>query len=162
MFLILSVLMVLFIGCNKDDDNDDVADITTFLELYVGTTWKLDDAGGVPADAEVPAYARFVSNENKIFEGWYQIPSEPDCYYYYYYDGINIENDVLKIVENSDDKLIVELSYGTTETETFTFTIQGDILKVNYVYEETGEPDEVDSLSFNKTTDNVDDLTLCP
>ena len=157
MFVILSVLMVSFNGCNNDDDN---ADITAFLESYVGTTWKLDDAGGVPAEADVPTYARFVNNENKIFESWYQIASEPVCYDYY--DGINIEDGVLRLVENSGNKLIIEISYANSETETFTFTIEGDILKINYVYEETGEPNEVNTLFFNKTTDNVDDLTVCP
>ncbi len=157
MFLILSVLMVSFNGCSNDDDNTD---LTAFLESYAGSIWKLDDSGVVPAEADVPTYARFVNNESKIFESWYEILSEPVCYDYS--DGINIEDGVLRLVENSGNKLIIEISYGTTETETFTFTIEGDILKINYVYEETGEPNEANTLFFNKTTDNVDDLTICP
>ncbi len=155
MFLILSVLMVSFHGCSSDDDNGS---ITAFLEKYAGTTWKVADTGGA-SDAGSPTYARFVNDATKIFESWYEIPAEPVCYDYS--DGVDIEDGSLTLVENSANTVIIEIDYGNNETETFTFTIQGDVLNISYVYKEPGEPDEVISLVFNKTTDNVDDLALC-
>jgi len=157
MILILSVLMISFNGCSKDDD--DPVNSMTYLELHVGTKWALDDDGGVPAEALVPSYFRFVNNETKVLEGWYETPSEPNCYSYN--DGINIQNGVLQITENSEQKLILKITYGSNESETFTCTIQGDILKIVYVYEEVGSSNEEYTMLFDKTKVNVDGLTLC-
>ncbi len=159
-FLILSVLLVSFNGCDKDDDNDDIDDINNFLELYVGTTWKLDDAGGVPDEEGVPTYFRVIIDSNKILESWYQVTLEPECYSYN--DRINVDGGVISILENSQNKIVIRIAYGNNESETFTCTIQGDIFKIVYVYEEVGFPDEQYTMFFNKTTVDVDSLTLCP
>jgi len=156
-FLMLLVMIVSFNGCCDEDDETPVT--KTFLELYSGTTWILSDDGGVPDDAEVPRYARLLNDKSKIFDGWYQTSNEPDCYYYY---NVSTLEGTLQIIDNSDDKLIFKMSYGTTESETFTFTIEGDTLKVISKYEEVGSAAEEYTIYFKKTAVNVDELTLCP
>ena len=154
----LVIFMASFSSCSDDDDDSNNAQ--TYLELYEGTTWSLDDAGEIPDAEGIPAYFRFVNDANKILEGWYQIPNEPDCYYYN--DGINVDNGVITITENTENKLVIKITYGSTETETFTCTIVGDLLKIVYVYEEDGEAPEGYTIYFSKTTVNVDELPLCP
>ncbi len=106
-FLITLVLMVSFNSCNKDDD--DFSDDQTFLELYAGTTWVLNNDGGVPADAEVPTYFRFINNTNEVLEGWYQVTIDPECYYYA--EGINIDNGAMTLMENSENIIIIKINY---------------------------------------------------
>ncbi len=153
MLLILSVIMVSFNSCDKDDDNDDGI---TFLESYEGTKWALEDDGGIPEDHNVPDYFRVVNDSNKIIEGWYL---GPECYYFI--EGFAVVGDQ-KITENSENKLVVKITYSADDTDTFTCTIQGDILKVVNVYKDAGWPDEVYNIFYNKTTVDVDSLPICP
>ncbi len=155
----LIIFMTSFSGCSDDDDDNDIAQ--TYLELYEGSTWELDDTGGVPDVESIPAYFRFVNNANIILEGWYdELADELDCYYYI--NGINVDSGDMSVTENSENKLVIKITYGSTETETFTCTVQGDILTIAYLYEEDGEEPEGYSINFNKTTVDVDALPLCP
>ncbi len=154
--LILSVLVISFNGCSNDDDNS--VDSNAFLELYTGTTWALNNDGGVPVDADVPAYFRFVSDASKVLEGWYQDSNEAECYFHI--KGINLGNGAMKLLENSENKLVIKITYPD-ETETYTCTVQGDTVKIVMVYEEVGFPAETFTLYFDKTTVNVDALPIC-
>lgn len=156
----LVIFMASFSGCS-DDDDDDNDNAQTYLELYEGSTWELDDVGGVPDLESIPAYFRLVNNVNIILEGWYDvIEDELDCYYYV--NGINVDGGNMSLTENSETKLVIKITFGATETETFTCTVQGDVLSIAYLYEEDGEDPETYTIHFNKTNVNVDELPLCP
>ncbi len=155
----LLIFMASFSGCS--DDDDDINNAQTYLELYEGSTWELDDSGGVPDLESIPDYFRLVNNANKILEGWKDVlADELDCYYYI--NGINVDGGNMSVTENSETKLVIKITYGSTETETFTCTAQGDILTIVYLYEEDGEDPETHTIKYNKTTVDVDALPLCP
>ncbi len=154
--LILLVMAVCFNSCSDDDDDSPTS--KTFLETYAGTTWILNDEGGIPADADVPSYARFINDKTKIFEGWYKLSNEA-CYYY---NNATAFGGTLQIMVNTEAKLNIKIAYGNTESETLTYTVQGDTLTVVYKYEEAGFPAEEFTLYFKKTTVNLDELPLCP
>lgn len=156
----LSTLLVFTISFNScSDDDDDPVISETFLEKYVGSIWILTDDGGVPDEADVPTYFRFINDANKILEGWYLDFVEAECYYHI--EGINIDSGNMTLQENSQTKLVIQIVYSD-ETETYTCTIQGDTLKIVMVYEEVGWPSETATLYFDKTTADVDALPLCP
>lgn len=158
----LSTLLVFTISFNScsDDDDDNSSDARAFLELYEGTTWELNDDGGVVEFEEVPAYFRFVNDATNVIDGWYRVSNNEEfCYYNIL--GINLDNGDMTLVGKSENKIVIKITY-TDETETYTVTIQGDILTIVMVYKEEGWPAETYTLYFDKTTVNVDALPLCP
>lgn len=153
------ILMATLSGCCCDEDDNN--NTKTYLELYEGTTWVIDDTGGVPDLESLPDYFRMLNNEDKILEGWKatRYDNEYDCYIYL--DGINVEGGNMTVTENSENKLIIKITYGSTETETFTCTVQNDILTIVYLYEEDGQSPETNTITYNKTDVDVDSLTIC-
>ena len=132
LFTILLGLIVSFNGCSDDDDEPQ-----TFLEKYDGTIWSL---------CGKDIYIRFNDNMNKFIEEW---DGDVDCYYY-----SNWDTEFIEFIKNSKDRLVIKIT-EEGESETITFTVQGDVLKgvVN---------DNLDELSyFNKTSVNVDGFEIC-
>ncbi len=132
LFILLS-LTVSFHGCSDEDDEPQ-----TFLETYDGTKWTFP--GG-------DIYIRFIDDTSILLEEWYL---NGDCYEY---DTMDYE--FIEFVENSTDTLIIKIT-DDGESETLTFTVQGEILKVVISYD--GEDDTV---YFEKSTINVDEFEIC-
>jgi len=134
-FSIILSLIVSFNGCS--DDEDDIIQ-QTWLEKYDGTKWE--DGDGL--------YWRIIDNTNTIIESWYH---DGPCYAYYISDG----NVIFEIIENSTNKLVFHV-IEDGNTQTVTLRVNGDTLTVLFEYN-----DKSDSISFKKTTVDVDDFTLC-
>lgn len=154
--LIYILLITPFIiSCSKDDNDLKL----TFLEKYKETVWTLNEY-------ESESYIRFINNINQPFESWLNLT---DCYYYEletlnYGDGSPLPHE---ITENSGDML--EISYYSYwdgnvyhEVEKYTLTVTGNSLKIERRFYEDGDLQNVDEPVFlKKTTDDVDNLTLC-
>ncbi|MEN8125772.1 MAG: hypothetical protein ABFR32_11655 [Bacteroidota bacterium] len=132
LFIVLG-LTLSFNACSSDDDEPQ-----TFLEKYDGTIWTFSGED---------IYIRIIDNESIILEEWYL---DNDCYEH---DTLNYE--VLEIIENSTDKLIIKIT-DDGETETFTFTIEGEVLTVVIT-----EVDGFETVSLIKTSVNVDEFEIC-
>lgn len=132
LFIVLG-LTLSFNACSSDDDEPQ-----TFLEKYDGTIWTFSGED---------IYIRIIDNESIILEEWYL---DNDCYEH---DTLNYE--VLEIIENSTDKLVIKIT-DDGETETFTFTIEGEVLTVVIT-----EVDGFETVSLIKTSVNVDEFEIC-
>ena len=133
---VLIGLVVSFSNCTSDDDADIQS--KTWLEIYDGTKWE--DGDGL--------YWRIIDNTNTILESWYH---DGPCYWYSIPNG----NVNLEIIENSTSKLVLHV-IEDGNTETVILRVNGDTLTVLFEYN-----GESDTLSFKKTTVDVDDFTLC-
>lgn len=132
LFIVLG-LTLSFNACSSDDDGPQ-----TFLEKYDGTIWTFSGED---------IYIRIIDNESIILEEWYL---DNDCYEH---DTLNYE--VLEIIENSTDKLVIKIT-DDGETETFTFTIEGEVLTVVIT-----EVDGFETVTLIKTSVNVDEFEIC-
>ena len=145
-FFYLFVLLGLIIslnGCSSDDETTK-----TFLEKYDGTSWL------VPISEET-VYIRINDDLIKFIEEWEYYESN-DCYEY---EDHFFEEGTFEVIENSENKLIVEYNYEG-DTETLTLTVQGDTLKVVVDYSFDGETGQ-EILFLTKSSINVDDLVIC-
>ena len=137
-------------SCSKDDNTSPIS--KPFLELYTGTTWVRDHGKDT-------TYIRFINNESKLLEKWIFHFDEPDCYYFT--DDV-YGNEILQIIENTEDKLIFKVTYHDAASKTITITMQGEILKILDIFKEVGEDDQERIFYYTKTSINVDGFTLCP
>ena len=137
-FLYLFVLIGLvlsFSNCTSDDDGDIQS--KTWLEIYDGTKWE--DGDGL--------YWRIIDNTNIILESWYH---DGPCYWHSRSD----DNFIIKIIENSANKLVIQIIEDNITT--MTLSVNGDTLTV--LFESNGKSE---TMSFKKTTVDVDDFILC-
>lgn len=141
--LILLGLIISLNSCNTDDETSN-----TFLKKYDGTSWI------VPIGEET-IYIRINDDLNTFIEEWEYRDSD-DCYEY---EDHFFEEGTYEIIENSENKLIIEYNYEG-ETETLTLTVQGDVLKVVVDYSFEGETGQ-EIIFLTKSSVNVDDLVVC-
>jgi len=132
---VLIGLILSFTNCTSDDDGDIPS--KTWLEIYDGTKWE--DGNDL--------YWRIIDDTNTILESWYQ---DGPCYIH---RGID-DRFTIKIIENSANKLVFQVIANNTET--MTFRVNGDTLTVLFEYNDKSE-----TITFKKTTVDVDDFTIC-
>ena len=138
LFIILG-LSISFNSCSSDDDDEPTPQ--TFLEKYDGTKWVNTD--------EFTFYIRLNDNPNKLIESWILFD---DCYFY----DVDFESEGVEIIENLKDELVIKYT-DDGEIITVTLTMQGETLKVV-----VKEENEEDIIYFDKTSENVDGLLICP
>lgn len=141
------LVLTLFIGSCSNSDNDQ-----TFLEKHHGTVWEF-------TASEIVQYLRIIDNVNTPFEFWSRYIDE-ECYYY---DNEIISNDDI-ITKNSNNTFEFELSEnedGILYLEKVKITINGDDMIVVIEEYEDGILDEMETINFERSSENVDSFTLC-
>ena len=151
--LITLIFTTLFTGCNSDDEPNNSIVCETFLDCNDGINWnyiELED--GVELGR---IYFRLNANSSNPVESWLNF-STMDCY-----EVMHISEHQFQIIENTKDRLIIKITWqddysGQDEFETWTFTKQGESLKLvqKYFVEEI-------ILILNKTSDNINNLKIC-
>ncbi|MBD0849738.1 hypothetical protein [Maribacter arenosus] len=147
--LLAMISIATICSCSKDDNTSPISKL--FLELYTGTIW-VRDHGDV-------THIRFINNTSKILESWTNHFDEPDCYYHH---TERFESGTIQIIENSEDILIIKVTYNEIASQTLTFTIQEENLKIMEVLEEVGKDAKETIIYYDKTSVNVDAFPLCP
>ncbi|WKK66347.1 hypothetical protein [Lutimonas zeaxanthinifaciens] len=156
--LVILCLSLTIISCNGDDDgdiNNPEPVNQTFFEKYDGAVWRGETYQGW-------VYLRLNSNPNIILENWLD-DQNGDCYYY----SIGYESwfsQTVKILENSSDLLILEVTLledvGGGAPEEFiyviNFTVSGNKLKT--VSEGS---DGIEIIEWDKSSFDVSNLTIC-
>ena len=145
-FFYLFVLLGLIISLNSCSSDDETT--KTFLEKYDGTSWL------VPVSEET-IYIRINDDLINFIEEW-EYHESNDCYEY---EDDFFDEGTFEVVENSENKLIIEYNYEG-DTETLTLTPQGAALKVIVDYSFDGETWQ-EIIFLTKSPINVDDLVIC-
>jgi hypothetical protein len=150
----LIIFTVFLSGCSKDDEtNNDIVLCDTFLECNNLTKWKQVFLENGVEIARI--YLRIDNNLNNPFENWLNI-SPNSCHI-----SMRISDHQIEILENSKDKFIIKIvwqedSWQQDEFETWTFTKQGDSLKLVTKYFQ-----EIITYDFKSTSDDFDNLEIC-
>jgi hypothetical protein len=146
--LILLVLSISINGCSDDET------IKSFLEKQANTDWKFSEP-----NLGAILYVAINNNQANPFEFWFSILEET-CFIH---ESINDDGNV-EILENSANKLIIKVvdDGNPAEHSIITFTVNGDILTVKSQDFEDGVLEDEDLFILQKTSDNLDDLTICP
>lgn len=145
---------VLLSGCSKDEDAiNDAVSCDTFLGCNDATKWKQVFINDGIESAHI--YLRINNDLNNPFENWLNI-SPNSCYF-----SMQISDHQFEIIENSNDKLIAKIvwqeeSWQQDEFETWTFTLQGESLKLVTKYFQ-----EVITFEFNNSSDDLNNLENC-
>jgi len=145
-FFMLLGLAVSFNACSDDDEPE------TFLEKYDGTVWATDNI-----DSDNDSFLRIVNNLKTLSESW-RFDESDDCYEYSFLGVLNPT-----IIENSTDKLVVEINDAiiigdTSISFTYTFVVEGETLTSTIAFDGTTETiTEI----YNKTSVNVDNFDVC-
>jgi len=146
--LILLVLSISITGCSDDET------IKSFLEKQADTDWKFNE----PLTGAI-LYVTINNNQVNPFEIWFSIIEEA-CFIH---ESIG-DDGTVEILENSANELKIKVvdDGNPAEYSIITFTVNGDILTVVNEDYEDGVLEEEDLFIFQKTSDNLDDLNICP
>lgn len=143
-FIMFSMSIV---SCSDDDDNEK-----SFLETHGGTAWNFEEE-----NSGVSIYVQLNSTVSNPFEIWMDL-LDAGCYLYQ-----SIEDDgTPEVVEDSENKVVIRVDENDTDYIILTLRVAGDRLTVTTEEYEDGELDESQILILDKTSDNVDDLEICP
>ena len=146
--LILLVLSISITGCSDDET------IKSFLEKQADTDWKFNE----PLTGAI-LYVTINNNQVNPFEIWFSIIEEA-CFIH---ESIG-DDGTVEILENSANELKIKVvdDGNPAEYSIITFTVNGDILTVVNEDYEDGVLEDEDLFIFQKTSDNLDDLNICP
>jgi hypothetical protein len=146
-FAMIALISFSFVGCSDSDDDDE----KSFLETHGGTVWKL----GEPEDG-FSVYAQINNTENNPFEIWVYDETR-DCYEY---QSITDDGSP-EVIENRENKVQIRIDGDSGEYVILTMTVSGSILRVELDYYEDGVLDDEIQFVLNRTSDNLNELTLC-
>ena len=146
-FAMIALISFSFVGCSDSGDDDE----KLFLETHGGTVWKL----GEPED-DFSVYAQINSTESNPFEIWVY-DETGECYDY---QSITDEGSP-EVIENRENKVQIRIGDDSGEYIILTMTISGDILRVELDYYEDGVLDDEVQFVLQRTSDIIDDLTVC-
>lgn len=150
-FLIIFPFIISFTSCS--DDDDDEITCSTFLECNDASKWKyVESDDGIEL---ITIFLRLNNDKDNPFEIWLKFLS--DCYEYGSSDN---SESTFQIIENSKYRFIIKIIDGSDFYETWTFTVQDDILKIVIVSVDDGDQDE-DTLLLNPTSENLNNLNIC-
>lgn len=148
------ILLTAFSLISCSNDGDTSAD--TFLERFHNTIWKytyVQDTGN--GNVNEDNYLRFNNNISNPIYVWEFYSYQSDCWEYYNYASRNIE-----VLENSRDTFILNVTYSDETSEVYTFNLVGDSMVVNTITKD-GPNTFNTTVSFHKTSDNVNNLKIC-
>lgn len=135
-----------FISCSDDDDPK------SFLETHGGTVWNFAEE-----DAGISIYVQLNSTVSNPFEIWMDLLGV-GCYLYQ-----SIEDDgTPEVIEDSENKVVIRVEENDTDYILLTLRVVGNRLTVTTEEYEDGELDENQTIILDKSSDNVDDLEICP
>ncbi|MEL4454872.1 hypothetical protein [Lutimonas vermicola] len=152
-FFILFALLGLLIShnsCVPDQKDKGLFWSQGFLEKYDGTTWKL-------IEEEMRIYVRLNDDIDKDLELWMsdlelaKLMTRKECFYHSH-ETLNTEE--VEVLEISENKLV----FTYLDDETYTFSMDGERLKVEFETLDNVKK----TVYFSKTTEDVDDLDICP
>lgn len=145
--LLFLFLCLLLFNCSSNDDTNE-PEIKTFLENFVGTGWLNDDTH---------YYFRFINELNAPIEQW--SGGGVGCYNYGLIDLTLINQEV---TENLGDKLVLIPAHEQPSgySYTITFTVLGSSMEME-IKDETPEDVSIDIYTFTKTSEDLDNLTIC-
>lgn len=143
-------MVISYNSCASDEKDKDLISIQSFFERNDGSQWTV-------IEGEMRIYLKLNDNEEKALEVWRSemglasLMSHKECFYYSYE---TLNNEKVKVLENSNDKLV----FTYLDDETWTFVRDGQQLKLEFkISDEARDP-----VYFEKTKDNVHDLDICP
>lgn len=143
-------LLISLSNCASDEKDKDFLLDQTFLEKYDNTKWTI-------IQDEMRIYLRFNNDMEKAIEMWMseleiaKLIASEECFYY---TAELMDTEEVEILENSELKL--EFTY--LGNETWTFSMEGERLKLVFkTLNSTRDP-----VYFNKTSENFNDLKICP
>jgi len=143
-------LVIAYNSCESDQKDKDLIIAQTFLEKHDGTKWTV-------IEEDMRIYIRLNNDLDKDIEIWMaelgfeNLMASKECFYYSQ-ELLNTEE--VAVTENFGGKL----AFTHLENETWTFSMDGDRLKLEF--ETLNKANK--TVHFSKTKDNVDDLTICP
>jgi hypothetical protein len=141
-------LLGLIFSFNNCSPGDDELSYHTFLEKYGGTKWFITNDENI--------YIRLNDDLNKLIEEWEYYETD-DCYEY---QDKFFGNGTYEIIKNSSEKLVIQYSAYNIFSETLTFSIEEEFLKV-FVQYSSGVNPEPDTYYFERTSENVDHFKKC-
>ena len=143
-------LVIAYNSCESDQKDKDLIVAQTFLEKHDGTKWTV-------IEEDMRIYVRLNNDLDKDMELWIaelgfeELMAAKECFYY---RQENLNTEEVEVLENFGSKL----EFTHLENETWTFSMDGDRLKLEF--ETLNKANK--TVHFSKTKDNVDDLTICP
>lgn len=143
-------MVISYNSCASDEKDKDLISIQSFFERNDGSQWTV-------IEGDMRIYLKLNDNEEKALEVWRsemglaKLMAHKECFYYSYE---TFNNEKVKVLEDSNSKL--EFTY--LDTETWTFSRDGQNLKLEFKSSDKSR----DPVYFEKTTDNVHDLDICP
>ena len=143
-------LVISYNSCVSDQKDKDLIVAQTFLEKHEATKWMV-------IEEDMRIYLRLNNDKDKDLEIWTaelgfeKLMASEECFYYNQ-EMLNPED--VEVIENYGSKL----AFTHLDTETWTFSIDEKRLKLEF--ETPNKAKEV--VYFSKTTENLDDLTICP
>ncbi len=151
-FILLTCLglVISYNSCISDQKDKDLISIQTFLEKHDGSKWTV-------IENDMRIYLRLNKDEDKDLEIWMselefaKLMAHKECFYYSQ-EMLNTEE--AEVIENFGSKLV----FTDLDDETWTFSMDGERLKLEF--ETLNNVKE--AVYFSKTTENVDDLDICP
>jgi len=143
-------LVISYNSCVSDQKDKDLILAQTFLEKHKATKWMV-------IEDDLRIYLRLSNDKDKDLEIWMaelgfeKLMASEECFFY---SQELLNSEEVEVVENFGSKLV----FTHLDDETWTFSIDEKRLKLEF--ETSDNIKEV--VYFSKTTENVDDLTICP
>ena len=143
-------LVISYNSCVSDQKDKDLMIAQTFLEKHDGSKWTV-------IEEDMRIYVRLNNDMDKDIEIWMaelgfeQLMVSKECFYYSL-ELLNTEE--VAVLENFGGKL----EFTHLDNETWAFSMDGERLKLEF--ETLNKVKKI--VHFSKTTEDVNDLTICP
>ncbi len=142
--------LISYNSCISDQKDKDLLSIQTFLERHDGTAWTV-------IEDDLRVYIRLNNDKDEDLELWIselelaKLMTKKECFYHNH-EILNAAE--VEVLEHSGSKL----AFTYLEDESYTFTIDGERLKLEF----ENSDDVKKTIYFAKSTEDVDDLDICP
>lgn len=143
-------MVISYNSCASDQKDKDLISIQSFLERHDGSTWTV-------IEGDMRIYLKLNENLDKALEVWRSemglasLMAHKECFYY---SHETLNNEKIKVLENSNSKLV----FTYLDYETWAFIRDGERLKLEF----KTKYDVRAPVYFEKTTDDIAKLNICP
>lgn len=161
---LICLFLISLVSCNSDD-NEDVGS-KTFIELNNGSKWKYTEDENNNGKVDGIVYLKFNNNMEIPYESWGSTQNseqeEWKCYEHFNFKLNSYDEPILfhEIIENTVDKLVIQITIRENHYETNIFTKSGEKMKVQIIGDEMGSS-YGGTIYFDKTSDKISDIQVC-